>query len=176
MKKLGISILLAACALTASVAGQAAQAEAKDPQSQTGAITSPVPGSVAAHLKATYVRVILPHSAAPALIEHYTKDLRGRVAYDFQWPAIGARIVGLTSAYGNISAQFTDRPESFDQWRRDTRIMYEVDDVSAVLKAAEQAGLKVVQNLNQTPVAWQGRFELAPGFVVEVIKWLPGKP
>jgi len=140
------------------------------------AFPSAAPGDITAHVKATYVRVILPHSAAPALIEHYTKNLRGRVAYDFEWPAINARIVGLTSEYGNISAQFTDRAESFDQWRRDTRVMYDVDDVPAILKAAEQAGLNVVQPLAQTPVAWQGRFELAPGFVVEVIEWLPGKP
>src|SRR5262249_18003426 len=172
MKPLSIALSLFVNLPLTPAIGASAQ---EGPQPGLAAVSA-VPGDIAAHVKATYVRVILSPSAAPALIEHYTTNLRGRVAYDFEWPAINARIVGLTSEYGNISAQFTDRPESFDQWRRDTRIMYDVDDVPAILEAAEQAGLKVVQPLAQTPVAWQGRFELAPGFVVEVIKWLPGKP
>jgi hypothetical protein len=166
VKIFGAASWLALAALVGPIGAAAQEA----PRSQTAAATD-----ITAHVKATYVRVILPHSAAAPLIEHYTKDLGGRVAFEFDYPSINARIVGLTSGYGNLSAEFTDHPESFDQWRRDTRLMYVVDDVPAMLKAVEQAGLKVVQPPTQSPLAWTGRFELSPGFVIEVIQWLPGK-
>jgi hypothetical protein len=138
-------------------------------------ITEGKMATVADHIHATFVRVILPTSAAQMLIDHYTKEMNGRVAYDFEMPAIKARMIGLTSPHGNVSAQITDNAESFDQWRRDTRLLYEVDDVPATLKDAAQSGFKIVQELNQTPAVLQGRFEVVPGFVVEVITWLPGK-
>jgi hypothetical protein len=84
-------------------------------------------------------------------------------------------MIGITSPHGNISAQITDHVDAFEQWRRDTRLLYEVDDVPATLKTAAQAGLKIVQGLNRTPRVWQGRYEVVPGFVVEVVTWLPGK-
>lgn len=131
-----------------------------------------IPSDISAHVKSTYFRVILPRSEEQPLTQRYTDNLNGRVAYAFDWPAINTRIVGLESPYGNVSAQFTDEPESFDQWRRDTKVMFEVDDVSTVLEAAERHGLKIVQKLGRTPVAMQGRFELVPGFVVELITFL----
>ncbi|MEI5996318.1 hypothetical protein H3V53_03580 [Paraburkholderia bengalensis] len=162
------AIIVALCASSV-----AAFAQTNQPASNTG-ISKP-PSSVASHIKSTYVRVILPNSQAQPLIDRYTHDLNGRVHYDFEMRDIKARMIGITSPHGNISAQITDNAASFDQWRRDTRLLYEVDDVPATLKAAEEAGFKIVQPLNRTVSVWQGRYEVVPGFVVEVVTWLPGK-
>ncbi|MEI5997898.1 hypothetical protein H3V53_12020 [Paraburkholderia bengalensis] len=131
--------------------------------------------SLASHVKSTYARVILTTAEAEPLVERYTKDLDGRVNYDFEMPAIKARMIGITSPHGNISAQITDSAETYDQWRLDTKLLYEVDDVPATLRDAQAAGFKIVQPLSRTPMVWQGRYEVVPGFVVEVVKWLPGK-
>lgn len=170
IKAFGVTTWLVALGLIMTSNGKAAE-QASQPQTSTAA--SVVSSNITAHVQSTFVRVILPMSEAQPLIERYTGHLNGRVAYDFSWPAINSRIIGLESPQGNISAQFTDHPEAYDQWRKDTKLMFVVDDVSAVLEAAERDGLKIVQKLGRTPVAMQGRFEIVPGFVVELIAWLP---
>jgi hypothetical protein len=51
--------------------------------------------------------------------------------------------------------------------------MYVCDDVQATLEAARDAGLKVVQPKAVTPKGVNGRFELVPGYVIEVVTLQP---
>lgn len=169
MKKSGFSLLLAACVATVPLMGRAAPLDAQAP----GVSASALPPDITAHITATYVRVILPMSQAQPLIQKYTGKLKGHIVYDFDFPAIKSRVVDLESPYGNLSAVFTDDFQSYDEWRKNTRLVYVVDDVQATLDAAERNGLKIVQKFNRTPVAWQGRFEVVPGFVIEIVKFSP---
>ncbi|MGI2036085.1 hypothetical protein ACRQ1B_27285 [Rhizobium panacihumi] len=168
MRHFAVTTLLAVVVFTLPAIGNA--------QAQPAAtVASTLPSDISAHVQDMYVRVILPTTEAAPLIKRYEEHLNGHVAYDFNWPAENLRVVGLASPFGNLSVEFTDKPEALDQFRKDTRLMYVVDDVPSVLAAAERDGLPVVQKLARTPVAMQGRFELVPGFDVEIISMLPAK-
>lgn len=169
MKKFGFPLLLAACVATVPLMGRAAQPDAQAP----GVSASALPADITSHVTATYIRVILPMAQAQPFVQQYTEKLKGRVAYDFDFPAIKSRVVGMESPYGNFSAVFTDDYQSYDEFRKNTRLMYMVDDVQATLDAAERNGMKIVQKFAKTPVAWQGRFEVVPGFVIEIVKFFP---
>lgn len=169
MKKFSFYLLFAACVAAVPLMSLAAQPETQAPV----ASAAPLPADITSHVTATYVRVILPMSQAEPLVQQYTEKLKGRVVYDFDFPAIKSRVVGLESPHGNLSAIFTDDFQSYDDFRKNTRLMYVVDDVQATLDAAERSGLKIVQKFARTPVAWQGRFEVVPGFVIEIVKFFP---
>ncbi|MGN0064289.1 MAG: EamA family transporter [Nocardioides sp.] len=49
-----------------------------------------------------------------------------------------------------------------------TRIMYVVDDIDAVYRKAEAAGIPVLQPRTENTMGAQGRLELAPGCIVEL--------
>ena len=68
-----------------------------------------------------------------------------------------------------MSGEFTDMLDELPDYRKDTRVMYVCDNVQATLNAAREAGLRIVQPPSQTSMGFSGRFEFAPGYVIEVI-------
>jgi hypothetical protein len=173
--------LLAAMLLIASAKtnhGAFAQTGPSDQTADTAphstAMTEPVQTGVAAHFRSDpYVRTILPRSEAGAFVKQYVDKLGAHLAWDFEFPAAHVRVIGLESKIGNLSIEFTDVYASLPEYRKNTRIMYVCDDVQATLEAARDAGLKVVQPKAVTPVGINGRFELVPGYVIEVVTLQP---
>jgi predicted enzyme related to lactoylglutathione lyase len=138
------------------------------------AMNEPVMTGVAAHFRSEpYVRVILPRSVAEAFVKQYVDKLGGHLTWDFEFPAAHIRVIGFESKLGNLSVEFTDVYDSLPEYRKNTRIMYVCDDVQATLEAARDAGLKVVQPKAVTPKGINGRFELVPGYVIEVVTLQP---
>jgi hypothetical protein len=137
-------------------------------------MTEPVLMGVAAHFRSgPYVRVILPRSEAGTFVKQYVDKLGGRLVWDFEFPAAHVRVIGLESKLGSLSAEFTDVLASLPEYRKNTKIMYVCDDMQATLDAARDAGLKVVQPKAVTPAGINGRFELVPGYVIEVVTLQP---
>jgi predicted enzyme related to lactoylglutathione lyase len=175
--------LLAAMLLIASATTNHSAFAQTGPSGQTAdgaphptATNEPALTGVAAYFRSgPYVRVILPRSEARAFVEQYVDKLGGHLAWDFEFPAAHIRVIGFESKLGNFSVEFTDVYDSLPEYRKNTRIMYVCDDVQATLEAARDAGLKVVQPKAVTPVGINGRFELVPGYVIEVV-WMPPKP
>lgn len=174
MKSIYASACFAAFALLSPLSSHAAdQAPMAAPAVVSAAPA--LPSDMSGHIRETFIRVILPLSEKEQFIKTYTQHLNGYVTSEFDWPATHLYIVVMKSPFGNVSAEFTDRPEALDQFRKDTKVMYVVDDVPAVLAAAERDGMPIIQKLARTPVAMQGRFELLPGYVVEIVSFLHGK-
>jgi hypothetical protein len=68
-----------------------------------------------------------------------------------------------------MSVEFTDVVDELPAYRKQTRVLYLCDNVQATLNAARDAGLRIVRPVSQTSTGFSGRFEVAPGYVVEVI-------
>jgi hypothetical protein len=129
---------------------------------------------ISEHFKnAPYMRVFLARSEADEFVKRYVEQLDGRVVYDFEFPRLNARVIVIESPFGNLSAECTDTFDALPDYAKKTRVMYMCDDVNETLKTARDAGLNVVQDFSPTPGGTQGRFELAPGYVVEVITLSP---
>jgi hypothetical protein len=124
---------------------------------------------VSAHFKSgPYFRIILPRSEFDYFVTRYI-DNGGHVEWDFELPGTSARIIGLKSPLGNTSVEFIEVVDELPDYRKQTRVMYVCDNVQTTLNAARDAGLRIVQPVSQTSVGFSGRFEFAPGYVIEVI-------
>lgn len=124
---------------------------------------------VSKHFKSgPYFRIILPRSDVNYFTTQYI-DNGGRVEWDFELPGASARIFGLRSPFGNMSVEFTDVVDELPAYRKQTRVLYLCDNVQATLNAARDASLRIVRPVSQISTGFSGRFEVAPGYVVEVI-------
>ena len=120
-----------------------------------------------------YVRVFLTHANADAFVEQYVKNFGARVAYEFDIERLGdIKVIGLeTPSFGNVSAVVTDHFDALPDMLQRTRVLYEVESVAAALEAAAADGANVLHGETPVPTGFQGRFEVAGGYVVELAAW-----
>lgn len=120
-----------------------------------------------------YVRVFVKQADADAFVKEYVENFDAHVDYEFAIERLGdVKVIGIDSpSFGNISVVVTDHLDALPDMLQRTRVLYWVDSVARALKTAADAGATVLQEETPVPIGFQGRIELAGGYVVELVAW-----
>ncbi|WP_158889550.1 VOC family protein [Amycolatopsis anabasis] len=121
-----------------------------------------------------YIRVFVKVAHGPDFVRSYLHNFSARLEYVFRIPRLNnLQVVGITSELGNISAVITDSLDGFPEYLAKTKVIYKTDDMEATFKAAEAAGMTVLQGKTPVPIGYQGRFEMPGGYIVELFEVSP---
>lgn len=118
-----------------------------------------------------YERVFFEPGEENRYIRNYIDYLNGEVEYEFRIAEYhNLRVVGLTSTLGDVSlvAVSAENLRKLPDFIQETRILYVVKSIEAVYRAAEAAGIPILQPRTENIMGAQGRLELAPGYIVEL--------
>jgi len=118
-----------------------------------------------------YERVFFEPGEEGRYIRNYIDHLNGEVEYEFRIAEyFNLRVVGLQSTLGDVSlvAISAENRRKLPAFIQETRILYVVDSIEAVYRAAEAAGIPILQKRTENIMGAQGRLELAPGYIVEL--------
>lgn len=118
-----------------------------------------------------YERIFFEPGQEGRYIRNYIDHLNGEVEYDFRIEEyFNLRVVGLQSTLGDASIVVIseENRKKLPEFIQETRILYVVDSIEAVYRAAEAMGVPILQPRTENIMGAQGRLELAPGYIVEL--------
>ena len=120
-----------------------------------------------------YERVFLQPGQEKQYIRNYIDFFDGRIEYLFRIEEYyNLLVVGLQSVLGDVSLVVIE-PEHFAKlpdYIQHTQIMFVVDDIEAVYRKAEKNAIPILQQRTVNIMGAQGRLELAPGYIVELVE------
>jgi len=120
-----------------------------------------------------YERVFLIPGQEGRYIRNYIDLFDGVVEYDFRIAEyFNLRVVGLQSVLGHVSLVVIE-PENLAKlpdFIQETKMMYVVDSIEAVYGVARSKAVPILQPRTENIMGAQGRLELAPGYIVELVE------